>query len=148
MRQEITARIHRVKKSMRTRALIPFFISFFLLTSGTCSAFSKGLHKIDQVSISKDQRILKEKIDIDELNNISYTLRFTASQLSFSCAIRALKMAKEIRYTKGLAKAYLIIGIYYFSNQDLLPAIKYSLLSYELSKTISDYCDKSFHKKK
>ena len=139
MRQEITARIHRVKKSMRTRALIPFFISFFLLTSGTCSAFSKGLHKIDQVSISKDQRILKEKIDIDELNNISYTLRFTASQLSFSCAIRALKMAKEIRYTKGLAKAYLIIGIYYFSNQDLLPAIKYSLLSYELSKTISDY---------
>jgi PAS domain S-box-containing protein len=132
---------------MNKIVLVLICISLFLIASGISSAFAKGRHRIDPVADSKDTVILRKKTDIDQMNNISYSLRFSSSQLSYSCANKALAMAKEINYPQGMAKAYFLIGLYNDENHDFLSAIKFSLLSCDLAKATGDYwvLDKSLN---
>ena len=124
---------------MRQIIVIPLFICNFLFVLGNFSSYSAPKSLVDNIVNSKNQRILEEKIEVNQLNEIAYTLEDKSIQLSYSSATKALKIAKEINYKRGIAQAYFIIANYYESNGVFLPAIKFALLSYDLSKEIGDY---------
>jgi PAS domain S-box-containing protein len=83
--------------------------------------------------------LLRERIEIDELNEIALQFQFINPQISYSCALKASVMANRTNYTKAFAESYAIIGKYFLIQRDYLSSMKYSLLAYDNSKKIGDY---------
>jgi PAS domain S-box-containing protein len=124
---------------MRQIIVFHTYIFVFLLVAGAFSSCSRRTGTVDPDVNSKDQEILREKIEIDHLNALSDSVKYFSFQLSYSYASKALEMAKKINYTKGIAEAYYRIELYFHLNRNYVSSMKYALLTYDFAKKTRDY---------
>lgn len=80
----------------------------------------------------------QNNIKIDELNEQAYEIRFADLKKSLKLAAQAVKLAKQARYTRGLARAYWNLAIFNTYLAKYEDSFAYSLDSYEKYRECND----------
>ena len=110
---------------------IIFILSFF-------NFFSQTGPKIDSLrAILKNEK--QDTNTVQALYKLCYFLKEDSSLLALSYGKKALELATELDYKKGIASSYNNLGAVYDELNEQEKAIKYFLKSYELKKTLNDY---------
>ncbi|MEO6632609.1 MAG: tetratricopeptide repeat protein [Mucilaginibacter sp.] len=65
----------------------------------------------------------KDSSSVNELNRQGFNMRMTSPEQTLADANKALKMARDIKYTRGIAESYRVMGIGYYYLDDPVKAI-------------------------
>jgi tetratricopeptide (TPR) repeat protein len=114
----------------RIKILILFF-------SITLAGFSQGSGNLDSL-IKSLSNPMDDIAKVNLLNKIASDIFFIETDSMYSFANKALEIAENIDYKKGIAEAYNNLGIYYRENGLYDEASKYHFRSLEIMESIGD----------
>ena len=121
---------------MTRNILLPFIICYVLLASGLSLSVFATSFKADHQINPKDQKGLpyNDKFEVAALNNLSLVYLDSLPHLSHDLAVRALKLSKLIRYSKGEATALIRMSSSSFKENNMLESLEDLLESLNISE--------------